>query len=90
MKRIILTLITGFSFFGLLGQTNKFKTVDAKEFAAFIKDTTKVTVLDVRTAATAARTRNASLQERGTKSWSSAPDPVVGRPPAMKSQNDEE
>jgi len=30
MKRIILTLITGFSFFGLLGQTNKFKTVDAK------------------------------------------------------------
>lgn len=28
MKRIILTLITGFSFFGLFGQTNKFKTVD--------------------------------------------------------------
>ena len=51
MKRIILTLIMGFSFFGLLGQTDKFKTVDAKEFAAFIKDTTKVTVLDVRTAA---------------------------------------
>ena len=41
----------GFSFFGLFGQTNKFKTVDAKEFAAFIKDTAKVTVLDVRTAA---------------------------------------
>lgn len=41
----------GFSFFGLFGQTNKFKTVDAKEFATFIKDTSKVTVLDVRTAA---------------------------------------
>lgn len=41
----------GFSFFGMFGQTNKFKTVDVKEFAAFIKDTTKVTVLDVRTAA---------------------------------------
>ena len=41
----------GFSFFGIFGQTNKFKTVDAKEFATFIKDTSKVTVLDVRTAA---------------------------------------
>ena len=41
----------GFSFFGLFGQTNKFKTVDAKTFAEFIKDTTKVTILDVRTAA---------------------------------------
>ena len=41
----------GFSFFGLFGQTNKFKTVDVNEFAAFIKDTAKVTVLDVRTAA---------------------------------------
>ena len=51
MKRIILTLIMGFSFLGLFGQTNKFKTVDAKEFATFIKDTSKVTVLDVRTAA---------------------------------------
>ena len=51
MKRLILTLIMGFSFFGLFGQTNKFKTVDAKEFAEFIKDTTKVTILDVRTAA---------------------------------------
>lgn len=50
MKRIILILIMGFSFFGLFGQTNKFKTVDVKEFAAIIKDTTKVTVLDVRTA----------------------------------------
>jgi hypothetical protein len=51
MKRLTLTLIMGFSFFGLFGQTNKFKTVDAKEFATFIKDTSKVTVLDVRTAA---------------------------------------
>lgn len=50
MKRIILTLIMGFSIFGLFGQNNKFKTVDVKEFAAFIKDTTKVSVLDVRTA----------------------------------------
>jgi rhodanese-related sulfurtransferase len=38
----------GFSFFGLFGQTNNFKTVDVKEFADFIKDTTKVTVVDVR------------------------------------------
>ena len=51
MKRLLFTLIMGFSFFGLFGQTNKFKTVDAKEFATFIKDTSKVTVLDVRTAA---------------------------------------
>lgn len=48
MKRILLTLIMGFSFFGLFGQTNNFKTVDVKEFADFIKDTTKVTVVDVR------------------------------------------
>lgn len=40
----------GFSFIGLFGQTNKFRTVDADEFAEFIKDTSKVTVLDVRTA----------------------------------------
>ena len=40
----------GFSFFGLFGQTNKFKTVDVKEFDKFIADTT-VTLLDVRTAA---------------------------------------
>ncbi|MBR5835415.1 MAG: rhodanese-like domain-containing protein [Bacteroidales bacterium] len=50
MKRLFLTLIMGFSFFGLFGQTDKFKTVDASEFAKFISDTT-VTVLDVRTAA---------------------------------------
>ena len=51
MKRLLLTIVMGFSFWGLFGQTNKFKTVDAKEFAEFIKDTTKVTLLDVRTAA---------------------------------------
>ena len=50
MKRLIFTLIMGFSFIGLFGQTNKFRTVDADEFAEFIKDTSKVTVLDVRTA----------------------------------------
>lgn len=53
MKRLSLTLIIimGFSFLSLFGQTNKFRTVDVKEFASFIKDTTKVTVLDVRTPA---------------------------------------
>ena len=50
MKRLLLTLIMGFSFFGLFGQTNNFKIVDAHEFDKFIKDTT-VTVVDVRTAA---------------------------------------
>lgn len=40
----------GFSFFGLFGQSDKFKTVDVDEFEKFIKDTT-VTLLDVRTAA---------------------------------------
>lgn len=50
MKRLLLTLIMGFSFFGLFGQTNNFKIVDAHEFEKFIKDTT-VTVVDVRTAA---------------------------------------
>ena len=50
MKRIILTLIMGFSFFGLFGQTNKFKTVDVNEFEKFIADTT-VVLLDVRTPA---------------------------------------
>ena len=39
-----------FSFWGLLGQTNKFKTVDVDDFAKFIIDTT-VTLLDVRTPA---------------------------------------
>ena len=51
MKRLSLTLIMGFSFLSLFGQTNKFRTVDVKEFASIIKDTTKVTVLDVRTPA---------------------------------------
>ena len=50
MKRTILTLIMGFSFFGLFGQTNNFKIVDANEFENIIKDTT-VNVVDVRTAA---------------------------------------
>ena len=40
----------GFSFFGLFGQTNKFKTVDVNEFEKFIADTT-VVLLDVRTPA---------------------------------------
>ena len=52
MKRLSLALIImGFSFFSLFGQTNKFRSVDVKEFASFIKDTAKVTVLDVRTPA---------------------------------------
>lgn len=50
MKRLLQTLIMGFTFFGLFGQTNNFKIVDAHEFDKFIKDTT-VTVVDVRTAA---------------------------------------
>ena len=40
----------GFSFFGLFGQTDKFKTVDVNEFEKFIADTT-VVLLDVRTPA---------------------------------------
>ena len=50
MKRLIFTLIMGFSFFGLFGQTNDFKIVDANEFAKYIQDK-NVTVLDVRTPA---------------------------------------
>ena len=50
MKRLLLTIIMGFSFFGLFGQNNNFRIVDAHEFDKFIKDTT-VTVVDVRTAA---------------------------------------
>lgn len=38
----------GFSFFGLFGQTNDFKIVDADKFAKFIQEN-DVTVLDVRT-----------------------------------------
>ena len=50
MKRLLLVLVMGFSFFGLFGQTNKFKTVEVKEFDKFISDTS-VVVLDVRTPA---------------------------------------
>ena len=50
MKRLLLTTIMGLSFFGLFGQTNKFKTVDVNEFEKFITDT-NVTLLDVRTEA---------------------------------------
>ena len=39
-----------FSFIGLYGQTNKFKTVDVEEFAKAVADTSYV-VLDVRTPA---------------------------------------
>ena len=50
MNRIILTLIMGFSFFGLFAQAKKFKTVDVAEFAEAVADTSYV-VLDVRTPA---------------------------------------
>ena len=40
----------GFSFFGLFGQTSKFRTVDVAEFANAVADTSYV-VLDVRTPA---------------------------------------
>ena len=50
MKRIITSLVMGFSLLGLFGQTNKFKTVDVNEFEKFIADTS-VVILDVRTPA---------------------------------------
>lgn len=50
MKRLLLTIVMGFSFCGLFGQTNKFKTVDVAEFAKAVADTSYV-VLDVRTPA---------------------------------------
>ena len=50
MKRLLLVLVMGFSIFGLFGQTNKFKTVEVKEFDKFISDT-NVVLLDVRTPA---------------------------------------
>lgn len=50
MKHLLFTLIMGFSFWGLFGQTNKFKTVDVAEFAKAVADTSYV-VLDVRTPA---------------------------------------
>lgn len=40
----------GFSFFGLFGQTGKYRTVDVAEFAKAVADTSYV-VLDVRTPA---------------------------------------
>ena len=43
-------MFMGFSFFGLFGQTNDFKIVDADKFAKFIQEN-DVTVLDVRTPA---------------------------------------
>lgn len=50
IKKILISIIMSFSFFGLFGQTNKFKTVDVDEFSKFITDTT-VSLLDVRTQA---------------------------------------
>ena len=50
IKRILITIIMSFSFFGLFVQTNKFKTVDVAEFAKAVSDTSYV-VLDVRTQA---------------------------------------
>ena len=47
MRKIILTIVMGFSFFGLFGQTNNFKSIDVEEFAKLAKSS-KVTVLDVR------------------------------------------
>ena len=49
MKAILLTMFMGFSFFGLCAQDNKFKTVDATEFAKVIENP-EVVLLDVRTA----------------------------------------
>jgi rhodanese-related sulfurtransferase len=48
IKRILITITMSFSFFGLLGQTDKFKTVDVAEFAKAVADTSYI-VLDVRT-----------------------------------------
>ena len=50
IKKILITIVMSFSFFGLFGQTNKFKTVDVAEFAKAVSDTSYV-VLDVRTQA---------------------------------------
>lgn len=50
MKRLLFSLIMGFSFLGLFacGQNNNFKTVGVDEFEKFIADDS-VTLLDVRT-----------------------------------------
>ena len=50
IKRVRITIVMSFSFFGLFGQTSKFKTVDVSEFAKAVSDTSYV-VLDVRTPA---------------------------------------
>jgi len=50
IKRVLITILMSFSFFGLFGQTRKFKTVDVTEFAKAVADTSYV-VLDVRTPA---------------------------------------
>lgn len=50
IKKILITIVMSFSFFGLFGQTNQFKTVDVAEFAKAVSDTSYV-VLDVRTPA---------------------------------------
>ena len=47
MKRILSTLIMGFSFFGLFGQTKNFKSINEMEFAEYIKNTDAI-LLDVR------------------------------------------
>lgn len=50
IKKILITIVMSFSFIGLYGQTNKFKTVDVEEFAKAVADSSYV-VLDVRTPA---------------------------------------
>ena len=50
IKRILITIVMSFTFFGLFGQINKFNTVDVAEFAKAVSDTSYV-VLDVRTPA---------------------------------------
>lgn len=50
IKKILITIVMSFSFFGLFGQANKFKTVDVAEFEKAVLDTSYV-VLDVRTPA---------------------------------------
>jgi len=50
IKKVLITIFMSFTFFGLFGQTNKFKTVDVAEFAKAVSDTSYV-VLDVRTPA---------------------------------------
>lgn len=49
MRKIVLILIMGFSFWNLFGQDNKFKILSVNEFSVFISDP-EVTVVDVRTA----------------------------------------